>query len=135
MKMSEYKIFLIGGEDDESGTLMATNSDKTCHLEFKYRRLVLKAATSDIFEGFCQIRLELEKEKLIPSCYGASLNVYPSGMGRDMGTGLKAYKMTMGSQARLEDLVHILSAGADVIPAYVSLQREFFESWLKSLRS
>src|SRR5262249_46847005 len=109
--------------------------DDECQIEFSYRGQTLKATATDFFEAFCEIRLELEKEKLIPFCYGASLNVYPSGMGRDMGAGLQAYKMTMGKHALSKDLVPIFSDGPDVIPAYVSAQREFFEDWLKHPRS
>jgi hypothetical protein len=95
---------------------------------------VIEAEESDYFEAFCQIRLELEKEGIIPFCYGASLNVYPSGMGRDMGAGLKAYKMEMGRHARIKDLVEIFGVGPDIKPASVQSQREFWEEWLATPR-
>jgi hypothetical protein len=55
-------------------------------------------------------------------------------MARDMGRGLRAYKLTMGKHAQIEELAEIFEAGPDVIPAYVSKQREFFEQWLNSPR-
>ncbi|HEY9420610.1 MAG TPA: hypothetical protein VIW92_04285 [Thermoanaerobaculia bacterium] len=133
--MTEHKIFLIGGTDDESGVLRMQERGEDCHLEFTYRQRTIEASAADFFEAFCRIRLELEKEGLIPFCYGASLNVYPSGMGRDMGAGLKAYKMSIGKHAHTQDLVYIFSAGPDVIPAYVSRKREFFEEWLNTPRA
>jgi hypothetical protein len=75
----------------------------------------------------------LEKERLLPFCYGASLNVYPSGMARDMGAGLQAYQLTLGKSAH--DLVDIFAEGPDVIPAFVLPQREFFQKWLSTLWS
>jgi hypothetical protein len=53
-------------------------------------------------------------------------------MARDMGDGLKAYKMRMGEPARREDIVSIFADGADVEPASVAAQREFWEAWLES---
>jgi hypothetical protein len=131
-EIEEYKVFLIGGEEDESGTVSVIESDNRCRLQFRYRKHMLEADASDFFEAFCRIRLELEKEGLLPFCYGASLNVYPSGMARDMARGLRAYKLTMGKHAH--DLAEIFEAGPDVIPAYVDKQREFFEEWLNSPR-
>jgi hypothetical protein len=77
----------------------------------------------------------LAEDVLIPFCYGASLNVYPSGMARDMGQGLKAYKLAMGRHAKREGLVEIFAEGPDVIPASVALQEQFWRDWLASPRS
>ena len=55
-------------------------------------------------------------------------NVYPSGMGRDMGAGLKAYRFSLGRAARLEDLVFIFETGDDVVPVTVQEQREYYEA-------
>jgi len=129
--MDEYKVVLIGGADGEAGTFSLLEEDRRCHLTFSYRGRRIEAEASDYFEALCQVRLLLAKEGLIPFCYGASVNVYPSGMGRDMAAGLKAYKMALGKHVRIQDLVHIFSAGPDVMPAHVSRQREFFEEWLK----
>src|ERR1700752_894126 len=107
--MDEYRIFLIGGGDDESGLLFTRNDNDSCHITFQFRGRSLDAEASDYFEAFCQIRRQLEKDGLIPFCYGASLNVYPSGMARDMGLGLKAYKLTIGQHARMQDLVEIFT--------------------------
>jgi len=126
--MSQYKIFLIGAEDEEFGILSASERDDTYHIEFAYRGRSITAEASDYFEALCQIRLELEKERLLPFCYGASLNVYPSEMARQMGGALKAYRLQRGKHARTQDLVDIFAEGPDVTPCFVSLQREFLKS-------
>ncbi|HUE69803.1 MAG TPA: hypothetical protein VMP01_02845 [Pirellulaceae bacterium] len=130
--MAKYRVFLIGGEDDESGVLTTREDKEHCCIAFEFRGRSIHAEADDYFEALCQIRLLLEKERLIPFCYGASLNVYPSGMARDMGLGLKAYRLTIGRDARTDDLVEILTEGPDVIPAFVSRQRDFFDEWIRT---
>jgi len=133
--MESHTIHLIGGADEEAGLLNLQERDDDFWLGFTYRSKTIEACADDFFEAFCQIRLVLEKEHLIPFCYGASLNVYPSGMARNMGGGLKAYKLNKGRHAKMEDLVYIFSEGPDVVPSQVSRQKEFFEEWLNSLRA
>lgn len=132
--MFEHRIYLIGGADDEFGVVRGTDANQVCQLSFSYGHHSVEAEANDYFDALCNIRLKLEKERLIPFCYGASLNVYPSGMGRDMGRGLKAYKLAVGKHTRREDLVDIFSAGTDVVPAFVSLQKEFFDEWSRSIK-
>lgn len=131
--MDEHKINLIGGADDEAGLLCMEERGDNCWLSFTYRTKTIEACAADFFEAFCFIRLELEKEHLIPFCYGASLNVYPSGMARSMGGGVKAYKLRTGEQARTKDLVYIFSEGPDVVPASVLQQKDYFREWLNAL--
>jgi hypothetical protein len=133
--MDEYEINLIGGADDETGALLLDEIGDVCWLSFNYRSKVVEATAPDFFEAFCHIRLELQKENLIPFCYGASLNVYPSGMARDMGGGIRAYKLVKGKQAKMADLVDIFTEGPDIVPAYVSRQKEFFEHWINSFKA
>ena len=131
--MNERKIYLIGAGDDEYGLLQTEKMDKLCKLSFKFQDELFEVEAADYFLGFCLIREKLEEINLIPLCYGASLNVYPSGMGRSMSLGLKAYRVELGKQARREDMVHIFDQGPDVIPASVTRQKEYFKQWLASL--
>jgi hypothetical protein len=52
-----------------------------------------------------------------------------------MGAGLKAYRVNIGQQARLTDLVDIFKHGPDVSPATVEQQKDLWQAWLKSLES
>jgi hypothetical protein len=132
--MSDHKIHLIGGKDDETATLTTEDRGDLCHISFQYRDRVIEASAPDYFDAFCQIRLQLEPKRLIPFCYGASLNVFPSGMSRSMGTGLSAYRLATGRQALTRDLVNIFESGHDVIPASVANQKEYFDGWIQSLK-
>ena len=133
--MKEYTIHLIGGEEDEIANITSETTEDSCKVEFHYRGKTISSEAFDCFSAFSEIREKLEKENLIPFCYGASLNVYPSGMCRDMGRGKVAYKNEMGKKASRDDLVPIFEEGADVIPASVKNQREHFEEWLESLKA
>jgi hypothetical protein len=130
--MSEHTVHLIGGDDDETATLSATPVDGLCHITFRYRDQTIEASATDYFEAFSKIRLRLEEHRLIPFCYGASLSVFPSGMCRDMSAGTTAYRLMHGKKPERGDLVRIFDSGADVIPAFVARQREYFDEWLKS---
>jgi hypothetical protein len=133
--MTTHQIFLIGSHDDEAATFIETETDDACVLTCKYREKTVSATADDFFEALCKVRLELEAEHLIPFCYGASLNVYPSGMARSMARGKAAYKMQAGKHGTKKDLVRIFSEGQDVIPATVAQQREYWKEWVSSERA
>jgi len=131
----QYAVYLIGGEDDEQAVFTLFEDGDDCRLQCQYRGRSIERVASDFFQALCEIRIELARERLIPFCYGASLNVYPSGMARDMGSGLKAYKLSPGKVARTADLVEIFHEGPDVIPAPVEMQEQYFKDWLAEPRS
>ena len=130
-----YCVSLVGGGDKETALFTVSTENNLCRLNCEYRGKVNFAEADDFFEALCRIRLTLEKENLIPFCYGASLNVFPSRMARQMGLGHSAYRMEMGKSAKKENLVPIFSQGKDVVPASVERQRAYFDEWVASLRS
>lgn len=132
--METHQISLIGGGDDEVAIFTEDQFEATCVLTCEYRGKQIKAMESDFFEALCVIRKEMSKENLIPFCYGASLNVFPSRMSRDMAAGKAAYKMEMGMPATKEQIVGIFEQGPDIMPATVELQKEYFNEWLLSLK-
>src|SRR5262245_20682533 len=120
--MSEHTVHLIGGKDDETATVSCAPRNGQCQIAFRYRDRVIEENASDYFEALCRVRLRLEEEKLIPFCYVASLNVYPSGMCRDMSSGMTAYRLTIGKRTDPSaDRVRTFAEGPDVIPATVAL--------------
>jgi hypothetical protein len=133
--MTQYQIFLVGGADDETANFIEEVENGLCRLVCEYRGKAIFFDARDYFEALCGIRLELEKEGLIPFCYGASLNVFPSAMSRQMGRGKVAYKMEMGKQATKQNQVRTFEQGSDVIPSFVALQKEYFNDWLASLQA
>lgn len=53
-----------------------------------------QARADDAFEALCLIREELEAFGWRIGVAGAQADVWPSGMARDQGGGLRAYRMT-----------------------------------------
>lgn len=131
----KHHLKLIGGDVNEQAVFAEDERGDDCILTCTYRGKTISAEAPDFFEALCGIRLQLEADGLIPFCYGASLNVYPSPMARGMGGGLKAYRLTRGAPARTADLVAIFSEGSDVVPASVEAQANFYDDWLGSLAS
>lgn len=132
--MSAHLIYLIGGEEEEFAEFEAKEAEDSCTLVCRYRGKNIEAHADDFFDALCEVRLKLEDEGLIPFCYGASLNVFPSAMSRQMSMGKAAYRMTLGKQALRSDLVQIFAEGSDVVPSTVERQREFFRGWIDSLQ-
>ena len=130
-----FSVRLVGGSDGERATFEINDAGNRCLLICRYRDTTISAEAADFFDALISIRRQLQLEGLIPYCYGASLNVFPSAMARDMGQGLRAYKMTRGKHAKMADLVDIFDEGADVVPADVDAQEKFFRDWLGSPRS
>lgn len=131
----QRRVHLVGGGDREEAVFTLDGDYHTCRLSCSYRGKLIEATATDFFDALCKIRIQLWEERLIPFCYGASLNVYPSGMGRDMAQGLKAYKMTKGRHATIADLIDIFAEGPDIIPATTEAQKEFWEEWLATPRT
>ena len=101
----------------------------SCKLTLTFNGRSLSATSSDFFDALVQLRRRLEKEHLVPVCYGASRNVYPADLARTLAHGLMAQRRESGCEGR-EDLVFIFHTGPDVQPVTVAEQREFRRCWI-----
>ncbi|GAA3599115.1 hypothetical protein GCM10022198_24200 [Klugiella xanthotipulae] len=61
------------------------------------------AEAADAFEALCVVREALEQRGWRIGVTGAQADVWPSGMARDQGGGLRAYRMTTDGIAGLVD--------------------------------
>lgn len=84
----------------------------------------------DLFECLTLLRLDLERQGVFLLCQGARVDVYPSGMQRDMGGGQVAYRMIMGKNADLEDEVNIFEVTTDERLGTVEEQQQYRRTWL-----
>ena len=131
-----YPVRLIGktGEGSEGVFIVDEDEDTDqCRLTFQFPGGEVTVKALDYFKAMCQIRTELETKGWRPVCFGSAQNVYPSNMARDMGRGLKAYKMELGRRATTADLVRIIDTAPHLQPVSVEEQRQFYEQWLQSL--
>jgi hypothetical protein len=90
----------------------------------------LKFTNVDLFECLIALRRELVNYSLRPLCNGARLDVYPSGMCRDMGSGGIAYILKQGQLADLDNIVHIFDYSEPELIASIEEQLKFYNSWL-----
>lgn len=133
----QYTVFLIGGDTGGNEQAVFTLHDvgTRCRLNCSYRNKVIEAEEDDYFEALCQIRKQLEVEGILPFCYGASCNVFPEGTVTGMSRGLVVCKVKSGEHPKESDLVNIFDEGYDVVPVFVHMQQQFWDSWLASLPS
>lgn len=132
--MEHYKVTLVS--ETRSPQLAAVriyNESDDCRIVLIFDGNSFEATAEDFLESFCKIREQLESIGLKPNCYAADQRSYPSGMSRSMGGGLRLYRLTLGSPARISDLVHMFDSGENVVPASVGDQRQFFDTWLQSI--
>ena len=131
--MIEEQIFLrIADGTTSPAIIKRKENDPTCWLQLIGVGINESSTSTDYFESFTIIRKRLAKRSILPICYGASRNIWPSGMARDMTEGLAAYKLRMGSPG--EEMVHIFDRGPDVDAVAPEEQKAFSEAWLKSLK-
>ncbi|WZO98462.1 hypothetical protein EP7_000041 [Isosphaeraceae bacterium EP7] len=111
----------------------APENAEQVRVRLHFRNEEIAREADEYFSALLLIRSDLEALGLIPRCYGASRNVFPSGMSRGMGVGDRAYKLTLGRQARTIDLVNLFDEGPDVDPVSIEAQELYFREWLRSL--
>ncbi len=116
-----------------SSVVLTETESGACQMLMTCDEWTLESTAEDWFDAFCAIRRDLETRELLPACYGAHLQAFPSGMSRSMGGGRKLYRLTLGKQALTKDLVGLFDAGDDVIPSTVDAQHQFFDQWIDSL--
>ena len=95
-------------------------------------RAIYFSKSDNIFDSVLELRKKLELKNIYLLCNASVINVYPSGMQKEFG-GTKAYKLQMGKQAVLADVVDIFDYNSELKIGSVEEQKKFYENWLKSL--
>jgi len=140
-KQQQFQIELIDSRDTRYPVALMCESSywsqgefskHSCTISIAIRGKQISCSDRDFFEAFCRVRERLENEGLIPLCYGASRNVFPSGMLRDMADGLQAYRLVMGQRVGRGDAVSIFDMGPDIEPVSVQVQANFYRQWIES---
>lgn len=136
--LAAHQVTLLCRSESMAATLVQSedalaSGEPICRLELSFGGRRILASGSDFFEALLSLRRQIEADGTLLNVYGASRNVWPSGMSRSMGLGLKAYRMTKGKQALMRDLVNIFATGPDVEPVTVAEQEKFKDEWFASL--
>lgn len=86
---------------------------------------------SDSFNSLNLLNKHLEEHGSKLLCNGARIDVYPSGMSRNMGGGVQAYITKLGEHA--DDLVNIFDYAEPKLVGTVEAQELFHQKWLGSI--
>jgi hypothetical protein len=108
--------------------------DHPCRLVLRFENQEIQAAAGDYFAALDKVRLALEITGMVPLVNGVGQYRYPSGMARDMGSGLKVYRLRPGAHSRIEDLVETFGDDDLTEPCTVAEQTRSYEEWLKGPR-
>ncbi|MEC4895430.1 MAG: hypothetical protein SAL07_19015 [Oscillatoria sp. PMC 1051.18] len=89
----------------------------------------------DIFDCLCQLRVLLEEKGGNILCNGARIDAYPSPMSRDMGAGIKLYRLKLGKRPQRSDLLRIFDKAEPEQIGTVEEQRAYYEKWRASKKT
>lgn len=131
--MEIFDIEIINNGKIEKNKLFLSEIEGEINLEIEIERTIYFSKSDNIFDSVVELRKKLELNNIYLLCNASAINVYPSGMQKEFG-GTKAYKLQMGKQAILIDVVDIFDYDSELKIGSVKEQEEFYESWLESLR-
>src|SRR3954463_11979649 len=105
--MTSLQVPIVSTSGEEAGPADVSfhAENRRCFVQLRLGTLDLSGQGADYFEALCEVRRKLEERGFLVRSYGGSRNLVLSGMCRDMGAGLDGYRVTLGKQARREDLV------------------------------
>ena len=130
------KIRVVGASGSRVANVAFGTVADQCHLTVTLDDgRTVSADASDYFESLLLVRRELEHDGLLVCCQGARRDVWPSGMARDMGAGLKAYVLSIGRQPSQKDLVDIFDPAEQSLIGTVAEQEGHFQKWWASVRA
>lgn len=90
-----------------------------------------EARADDAFEALCTVREHLEPHGWRLGVIGAQIDVWPSGMARDQGGGLRAYRMSAEGP---QDLVDTFEPADPTTVATVAAQRAEADRLFEEMR-
>jgi hypothetical protein len=107
--------------------------DGAVHLDLRLDKgRTLAATEADYFDCLVTVRRVLEQEGGLILCQGARRDVWPSGMARSMGAGLKAYALVNGRTPSTQHLVAIFDPAEPLTVGTVAEQEQTRDEWLAS---
>ena len=132
--MEILEINIINNGKIEKNKLFLSEIEDEINLKIEIERTIYFSKSGNIFDSIVELRKKLELKNIYLLCNASVINVYPSGMQKEFG-GTKAYKLQMGKQATLNDVVDIFDYDSELKIGSVKEQEEFYENWLDCFRS
>lgn len=131
--MEIFEINIINNGKIEKNKLFLSEIEDEINLKIEIKRTIYFSKSDNIFDSVVELRKKLELNNIYLLCNASVINVYSSGMQKEFG-GTKAYKLQMGKQATLNDVVDIFDYDNGLKIGSVKEQEEFYENWIESLR-
>lgn len=122
MDLEERFILLVSDSATRTEQLKISTSPPWA-LVLSWGDVELASDGNDSFECLTNLRLELESKSWQICCAGARIDVYPSGMSRQMSAGRKAYVHSPDPSAGGNYLIDIFDASHRSICGTVAEQR------------
>ena len=129
--MEIFDIEIINNGKIEKNKLFLSEIEDEINLKIEIERTIYFSKSDNIFDSVVELRKKLELNNIYLLCNVSVINVYPSVMQKEFG-GTKAYKLQMGKQVTLTDVVDIFDYDNELKIGSVKEQEEFYESWLES---
>ena len=127
--MEILEINIINNGKIEKNKLFLSEIEDEINLKIEIERAIYFSKSDNIFDSVLELRKKLELKNIYLLCNASAINVYPSGMQKEFG-GTKAYKLQMGKQAALSDVVDIFDYDNGLKIGSVKEQEEFYENWI-----
>ena len=127
--MEIFDIEIINNGKIEKNKLFLLEFEDEIKLKIEIERTIYSSKSDNIFDSVVELRKKLELNNIYLLCNASAINVYPSGMQKEFG-GTKAYKLQMGKQATLSDVVDIFDYDNGLKIGSVKEQEEFYENWI-----
>jgi hypothetical protein len=125
--MKIKKISVVIADKLETATINYDEHIPTMKITFENGRTT-QTSGADIYECLGKIIKQLPNVKFL--CKGAKLNVRPSSMSSQMGSGIMAYEHKLGAKASRKDIVNIFDYDDEEIINDPQMQTDFFFRWL-----
>ena len=129
--MEIFDIEIINNGKIEKNKLFLSEIENEINLKIEIETTIYFSKSDNIFDSVVELRKKLELNNIYLLCNASAINVYPSGMQKEFG-GTKAYKLQMGKQATLNEVVDIFDYDSELKIGSVKEQEEFYENWLES---
>lgn len=123
-QMFNEELFLYEEAPDDEDMVLIETTINGHKLSYK---------SENFFIALQALRKELESKNIQIICNGAAKNIYPSPMQMSMGSGRKAYKLSMGQQAKNSDVVDIFDCDEELYFVNLDEQSKYYSEWLRSV--
>ena len=127
--MEIFDIEIINNGKIEKNKLFLLEIEDEINLKIEIERAIYFSKSDNIFDSVVELRKKLELNNIYLLCNASVINVYPSVMQKEFG-GTKAYKLQIGKQAALSDVVDIFDYDNGLKIGSVKEQEEFYENWI-----